>query len=50
MAGTKLLVVSWMDDLVGVYDARTGQSLGSIELGRNPRGFGRFMHKPAAAR
>ena len=48
VAGDKLLAVSWMDDLVGVYDARTGQSLSSVELGRNPRGFGRFIHRPAA--
>ena len=46
VTGNTLLVVSWMDDLVGVFDAQTGAARGTIELGRNPRGFGRFIHRP----
>ncbi|HEY9191420.1 MAG TPA: beta-propeller fold lactonase family protein, partial [Methyloversatilis sp.] len=49
VSGEHLLVVSWMDDLVGVFDARTGRPEGTVAVGRNPRGFGRFIHRSALA-
>lgn len=36
-------VVSWMEDALCVHDAKDGTRLGSVGLGRNPRGFGRFL-------
>jgi DNA-binding beta-propeller fold protein YncE len=48
VTGDRLLVVSWMDDQVGVFDAQTGRLLHTVDLGRNPRGFGRFIHRMPA--
>jgi YVTN family beta-propeller protein len=50
VAGKVLMVVSWMDDQVGLFDTDTGKSLGSVNLGSNPRGFGRFIDRSAMAR
>jgi YVTN family beta-propeller protein len=43
LAGDTLLVVSWMDDAVHLLDARTGQRRASVDVGRNPRGFGAML-------
>jgi YVTN family beta-propeller protein len=43
VAGDRVLVVSWMDDLLQVLDAASGQRLGEVATGGNPRAFGRFV-------
>ena len=43
VAGDKVVVVSWMDDCVHLLDAASGKRLATIDSGRNPRGFGRFL-------
>lgn len=49
LAGDTLLVVSWMDDSVHLLDARSGQRRATVEVGRNPRGFGALLWTPPAA-
>ncbi|MEY8877942.1 MAG: YncE family protein [Leptothrix sp. (in: b-proteobacteria)] len=39
----RVYVVNWMDDNLQVLDARSGTRLQSVDLGRNPRGFGAFI-------
>ena len=46
VAGGRVVVVSWMDDCVNLLDAKTGKRLKTIDTGRNPRGFGRFLSAP----
>ena len=48
LAGDTLLVVSWMDDAVHLLDARTGQRRATVDVGRNPRGFGAMLWVPPA--
>jgi YVTN family beta-propeller protein len=43
VSGDRIYVVSWMEDALCVHDAKDGTRLGSVALGRNPRGFGRFL-------
>ena len=46
VAGGRVVVVSWMDDCVHLLDAKSGKRLTTIDTGRNPRGFGRFLSAP----
>jgi YVTN family beta-propeller protein len=39
----QVIVVSWMDDLLQVLDAASGQRRGQVSTGGNPRSFGRFL-------
>ena len=41
--GGEVWAVSWMDDAVVALDAASGRLLARIPVGRNPRGFGRFV-------
>jgi hypothetical protein len=37
-----------MEDALCVHDAASGRRVGSVALGRNPRGFGRFLDRSAS--
>jgi YVTN family beta-propeller protein len=39
-------VVNWMDDNVAVMDASSFEVLGTVETGKNSRGFGQFIGAP----
>jgi YVTN family beta-propeller protein len=41
--GDRVYVVNWMDDNVAVMDTRTFEVLGTVDTGRNSRGFGQFI-------
>jgi YVTN family beta-propeller protein len=41
--GDRVLVVSWMDDLLALVDAASGRELARVSTGSNPRAFGRFV-------
>jgi YVTN family beta-propeller protein len=44
--GGRVYVVNWMDDNVAVMDASSFEVLGTVETGKNSRGFGQFIGAP----
>ena len=43
----RVWVVSWMEERLQVLDDASGRPLGSVALGSNPRGFGKFLSHTA---